>query len=94
MLDVKQLLKLPVYTKSGTRLGKVVGFAFDGDAQMIVQWSVRPKGMAAQLVGSDLLIRREQVISITEERMVVEDGVQKEMELARARAIGLVSESA
>lgn len=94
MLDSKILLKLPVYTKSGTHLGKVVGFEFEQDAQMIVRWNVKPKGVAAQLVGGNLIIGREQVISISREKMVVEDGVQKEMELAKAKALGLVGEAA
>ena len=94
MLDAKTLLKLPVYTKSGTHLGKVAGFEFEQESQMIVRWRVRPKGVAAQLVGGELAIGREQVISITDEKMTVDDGVQKEMELARAKDMGLVGETA
>ena len=45
-------------------------------------------------VGGELAIGREQVISITDEKMTVDDGVQKEMELARAKDMGLVGETA
>lgn len=94
MLDSKTLLKLPVWTQSGTRLGKVVGFDFDEGAQMILRWRVRPVGVAARISGGELLIGREQVVEITSERMTVEDAAAREMELARAKAIGLVADAA
>ena len=50
MMDAKTLLKLPVWTKSNTRLGRVVGFDFDESAQMVVRWRVRPVGVTSRLV--------------------------------------------
>ena len=91
LLDDKTLLKLPVVTKSGTALGKVAGFEFDVDAQAIVRYLVRPKGLAARMLKHPLRVSRDQVVSIDDEKMVVEDALAKEMELARAKAIGLVS---
>lgn len=91
LLDEKMLLKLPVFTKSGTHVGKLIGFEFEVDSQMIVRYRVRPKGLSARILRSPLLISREQVISISEEKMVVEDNVEKAVELEKAKAIGLVS---
>lgn len=91
-IDDKTLLKLPVVTKSGVALGKVAGFEFDVDAQAVLRYLVRPKGLAARMLKHPLRVAREQVISIDDEKMVVEDNVAKELELARAKAIGLVSE--
>ena len=88
-----QLLKLPVFTKSGQKLGKVAGFRLETESQMITHYEVRPKGVAAQLVGAEMLIGREQVISIDEEKMVVDDNIEKSFELAKAKALGLVSEA-
>lgn len=91
-LDSKTLLKLPVYTKSGTHLGKVEGFDFDVETHGILRYRVMPKGLAARVLKHPLLVAREQVLSIDAERMTVEDNLAKEMELAKAKAIGLVSE--
>ncbi len=89
-----QLLKLPVFTKSGIKLGKVAGFRFETESQIITHYEVAPKGMAARLVGGDFLIGREQVISVDDEKMVVDDNTEKAFELAKAKAIGLVSSDA
>ena len=91
ILDDTILLKLPVYTKSGLRLGKVVGFDFDVETHGILRYRVQPKGLAARVLEHPMLVAREQVLEITSERMTVDDNVEKEMELAKAKAIGLVS---
>ena len=90
-LETKKLLKLPVETRSGARLGRVLGFDVDVDSQSIVRWRVQPNGLASRVLSHPLIVAREQVLSITEEKMVVDDNVEKEMELAKAKAIGLVS---
>ncbi len=92
-IDHQRLLKLPVQTKSGTPLGRVDGFDFDIETQVVLRWHVRPKGLAARVLKKPLLISREQVLSIDEEKMVVDDGLEKAMELEKARAIGLVSKA-
>lgn len=91
VLDDKTLLKLPVETKSGARLGVVSGFEFDVDSHAVLRYRVRPKGLAFRMLKHPLLISREQVLEITAEKMTVDDNVEKAMELAKAKAIGLVS---
>jgi sporulation protein YlmC with PRC-barrel domain len=91
LMDEKILLKLPVYTKRGLHLGAVAGFEFEIESQIITHYRVRPKGLTARLLKAPLLIAREQVISISAERMTVEDGVEKAVELEKAKAMGLVS---
>jgi len=91
VLDDKILMKLPVETKSGTALGRVAGFEFDVENHAILRYRVRPRGLAAAMLKKPLLVAREQVLSITAEKMVVDDNVEKAMELAKAKAIGLVS---
>lgn len=68
MLDHKELLHLPVFTKSGVPIGKVVGFVFDEESQSIVQYEVK-----RHVIGKTLLIHRMQVLSIAKAKMVVED---------------------
>lgn len=90
-LDDKHLLKLPVETKSGGALGRVAGFEFDAETHVIVRYRVRPRGLAAAMLKKPLLVAREQVLSISAEKMIVDDNVEKAMELEKAKAIGLVS---
>jgi len=90
MHDERTLLKLRVYTKSGTHLGRLTGFEYDNGSQMIMRYKVRPKGLTARILKTPLLISREQVIRVEDERMVVEDNVEREMEAETARIIGLV----
>jgi sporulation protein YlmC with PRC-barrel domain len=94
MLDAKTLLKLPVWTKSNIRLGRVVGFDFDEESQMVVRWRVRPVGVASRLVGGELLVGREQVIAITADRMIVDDLLARELELSKAKALSLLADAA
>lgn len=93
LIDDKTLLKLPVYTKSGIHLGKVAGFELEIDTQVILRYMVRSKGITARIIKTPFLVAREQVLSITAEKMTVDDNVEKEVELQKAKAIGLVSES-
>lgn len=90
-LDDATLLKLPVETKSGAALGRVAGFEFDAESHAILRYRVRPKGLAARVLKRPLLVAREQVLSVDAEKMVVDDGVEKEMELAKAKEMGLVA---
>lgn len=76
------LRNLPAETASGQRLGRVVGFEFDPDTHLIMTYLVRPSVLTRPLTRGELTINRSQVISITRERMVVEDSVQT----ARAEA--------
>lgn len=91
-LDDKILLKLPVETKGGAALGRVAGFEFDVESHVILRYLVRPKGLAARVLKKPFLVAREQVLSIDAEKMVVDDNVEKVMELEKAKAIGLVSD--
>lgn len=91
ILDDKTLLRLPVETKSGAALGRVAGFEFDVETHAILRYRVRPHGLAARLLKKPLLVAREQVLAIDDEKMTVDDNVEKAMELEKAKAIGLVS---
>lgn len=93
LLDEKRLLKLPVYTHSGTHLGRLIGFEFEPGNQMIMTYRIRPKGITRSILKSPLMIGREQVLSITEEKMTVDDAVERELELEKAKAIGLLTET-
>lgn len=61
-------MRLPVYTASGVRLGRVSGFEFEAESQTIVRYVVR-----RSFFGSTLLIHRNQVISFDANQLTVED---------------------
>ncbi len=85
-LTQKQLIGLPVYTQSGEHLGKIADFVFDQETQAIKQYSVRSRDLIGELLQRELLINREQVIQITEEKMTVEDAILAETELKKQPA--------
>ncbi|PIS42817.1 MAG: hypothetical protein COT24_01655 [Candidatus Kerfeldbacteria bacterium CG08_land_8_20_14_0_20_40_16] len=76
----KKIIHLPVFTKSGKELGKVAGFEIDVDAQTITRYYVKSSNLIAELFAKELIIAAAQVISITEEKMTVEDLDLKEKE--------------
>ncbi len=72
-IDLKKLMKLQVQTKSGKELGHVRDIVLETEGQNILQYE------AGNLLGRKYLISREQVVSIDEKKMVVEDNVVREI---------------
>ena len=66
------VLHVPVYTQLGTYLGRVSSFDVDVVTHQITSYHVRT-GLIKGLWYQELLIAPRQVISLTEEKMVVED---------------------
>ncbi len=73
------LVNLPVYTQSGQRLGRVTSFEIDIDSYTISRYYVKT-GLIQGLWHQQLIIHQSQVISISAEKMVVEDNVKKQPE--------------
>lgn len=73
MLSSQTLLRLPVVTRNGVRLGKIVGFDFEAETQTIMRYHVRRTFFRTQF-----LISRTQVVSINEKEMIVEDLMEGE----------------
>jgi sporulation protein YlmC with PRC-barrel domain len=78
LVSHKKLIGLSVETQSGERVGEVVGFILDAETQTIYQYQVRPAGLSG-IFAKELLIHRQQVINITEEKMTVDDLVYKKL---------------
>jgi sporulation protein YlmC with PRC-barrel domain len=72
-LSKSQLLHLPVETRSGRQLGKIVDFVVDAASQTIVQYHVKSSTFVPGLFEQKLLVGRDEVVSLTNEKMVVED---------------------
>lgn len=71
----KQLFNLPVETQSGDPLGHIIGMEIESDGQRIWRYHV-VKG--ALVFKKEYLIAPSQVVSISKERMVVEDATIKD----------------
>lgn len=69
------LFGLRVETTGGAYIGRVAGFTFDAESGVIIQYRVRPRGIVAACFPGfrELLIGRDQVVSINAARMVVGD---------------------
>lgn len=68
----QQLKSLPVVTRGGQAVGHVDGLVFDPETHAIVQYEVR---QGLPLARRTLLVSASQVLSITAERMTVDDVV-------------------
>lgn len=82
LISHKKLIGLAVETQSHERLGEIAGFVLETETQTIYQYQVRPTGLSG-IFAKELLVHRQQVISIAEEKMVVDDLVYKELAAAR-----------
>ncbi|MEK7623866.1 MAG: PRC-barrel domain-containing protein [Patescibacteria group bacterium] len=69
-ITLKQIKSLPVETASGTALGHVHDLVIDIDTHFIVQYEVHSSLLSGH---RSYLINREQVLSVTKEKIVVAD---------------------
>ena len=82
IISHKNLLNLPVETKSGQILGAISHFDIEVDEQRINRYYVKSRSLISGLLNKELIISAEQVISIGQDKMVVEDSVGKETKIA------------
>lgn len=75
-LTLRQLHNLPVETVNGQPLGRVVDVEMDVGRQEILCYHVSSRKIIPGLFEQKLLIDRKQIVSLTAEKMVVEDAVR------------------
>jgi len=75
-IDSRDLHGLPVFTESGSLLGKVLGFDLDVDSHSVRLYHVGARNWPRP--ASTFEISPGQVVSITAERMTVKDAVEAE----------------
>jgi len=78
-ISSNDLINLPVYTEGGRNLGRVISIDIDIDSNTITHYHVRT-GLIKGFWHQELLIHKSQVVSINQEKMVVEDNVSKQPE--------------
>ncbi len=92
-INLKTILKLPVYTQSGAHLGRVRDAELDVESHHVRHYMVS-QGL---LQKDDYSITPAQVKAITSEKMIVEDSVSKiavatkSKNISGAPALGSVS---
>lgn len=70
LVKAKDLLHLPVRTKSGTLVGKISAIELQTDTGRMDALCVKPSG---KLLGSELRIAWGQIVSLTDKEVIVDD---------------------
>jgi len=76
LVSLKKLIGLPVFTQSGSRLGKVSAVNIDTDSHTVREYLTHASIFNSRV----FLIKPAQVADILEDKMVVEDAVLKNLE--------------
>ena len=79
-LNLKQLKNLPVYTQSNDCLGKIEEVEINSQTQGISNYIIKSSQLTKRLSDKKLIISSSQVVSIDNQKMIVEDGIIKETE--------------
>ncbi len=74
----KDLSKLPVQTQSGQKLGHVVDYDIDEGTHRILRYHIKSSKLLQELFSGELIVPVERVVSLTRDRMIIEDAVVKE----------------
>ena len=73
VIGLQKLLRLPVYTESGIKLGRIFDLELDVATQAVMRYLVRPNFLSTK----SFLIAGAQVKEIKNDRVVVYDSVLK-----------------
>ncbi len=74
LLSIKKIIGLPVETSDGTKIGKVADINLDIESHIVNSYAIK----SGFISGENLIIRRTQVISINDKKMIIEDGAIRE----------------
>lgn len=84
IINLQKLLRLPVYTESGAKLGKIFDFEMDVDSQTVIRYFVRPILFSVK----SFLIQNSQIKEIKDDKVVVYDSVVSDY-LAKTSGVAL-----
>ena len=91
LLSDKQLKSLIVETRSGQLLGRIVRFNLDNVSQRVVSYEVCSHSFKGLLHAPEYHISAEQVLEITNIKMIVEDAVVTELVRERRKKTAIPS---
>ncbi len=87
-MRLSDIKNLPVYTKSGRYLGKILDIEIDPISQLVLRYQVGGRcPWITSLWKGRLFINREQVVSLTSNAMIVEDLIITEKTLSETRLV-------
>lgn len=84
-LNKEKLIGLSVFTQAGEALGKISDFEMEPQSQKIIRYYVASKDLIKEIFNKELIVSSSQVISITAEKMVVEDNIVKASQLKKVQ---------
>ena len=84
-----QLRNVPVFTEGGIEVGRLAGFTLDSISHEIIQYVIKKARMLHMIPAKELLVHRHQVVSLSEEKMVIKDAaiteqVEEKLTLSRS----------
>ena len=84
LIKKKELLRLRVVTAKGFHIGGIFDIVFDTESQGVIQYEVHSSWINLKLTPlpsrATYIVHREQVISISDKEMIVQDGAVLEIE--------------
>ena len=72
-INNKNLIGLRVESESGEALGILESFNLETESQSVLEYVVKPESKILDLIKSDLIIPRGQIVDITNEKIIVND---------------------
>lgn len=81
LVEGKKIIGLSVETTMGDKLGVITNFDLDIDSQSIIKYYVKGNKIIKKIVTPELTINRGQVVSIDNQKMIVDNlSIAKEEE--------------
>ena len=77
LISSEKLIGIKVETENGQYVGRVQAFDIDIDTQGIRNYHIKPKFFEGGVFYEELIVHHRQVVSITEEKMVIVDNIVK-----------------
>lgn len=87
LLNTKELIGVPVVTRTQQRVGKVASFDINLYTGRIAIMRVKATGIVARLSETDLLVPWDAILEMTREHVTIADGVIKDSAPTLAAAI-------
>lgn len=76
-MDLKKIIGLPVYTEGGNYLGRVIDLEIDPETDQVKNFFIKSHNFFKNLFQGYLIIGAKQVLSISNEKIVVRDAFKK-----------------
>ncbi|MDO8617781.1 MAG: PRC-barrel domain-containing protein [Candidatus Uhrbacteria bacterium] len=75
--NTKDMIGIPVETRSGERIGKVASFDLDDATGRLISIRVKSRGLVSGLMANELIVSWDAVIELTSSKVVIADGAVK-----------------